>query len=74
MRKRSERVESPSTYVTESSTRPILLGLVFFRTVLSCSGGYHQEKAGMPLHGAAGINYKNGGTSEYQEADAKYMG
>ena len=27
-----------------------LLGPVFFRTTLPCSGGYHLERGGMPLH------------------------
>ena len=38
MHERSERVESPGTYVTLSFTLPFLLGPVFFRTALSCSG------------------------------------
>ena len=41
-----------------SFTRPILLGPVFFRTALPCSGGYHLERGGMPLHDAVGINCK----------------
>ena len=28
----------------------------------------------MPLHDAVGINCKKGATTEYQEADVKYMG
>ena len=35
-----------------------LLGPVFFRTALPCSGGYHLESGGMPLHNAVGINCK----------------
>ena len=35
-----------------------MLGTVFFRTALPCSGGYHLEKGGMPLHDAIGINCK----------------
>ena len=56
MRKRSERVESPGIYVTESLSfmRPFLLGTVFFRTALQDSGGYHLERSGMPLHDAVG--------------------
>ena len=46
MRERSERVESPGSF-----TRPFLLVTVFFRTALPCSGGYHLERGGMPLHG-----------------------
>ena len=47
-----------------SFTRPILLGTVFFRTALTCSGGYHMERGGMPLHDAVEINCKNGATTE----------
>ena len=57
-----------------SFTRPFLLGPVFFRTALQCSCGYHLERGGMPLHSAVGINCKNGGTTEYQGEDVKYMG
>ena len=41
-----------------SFTRPFLLGSVFFQTALPCSGGYHMERGGMPLHDAVGINCK----------------
>ena len=44
-----------------SLTRPSLLDTVFFRTALPCSGGYHMERGGMPLHDAVGINCKKGG-------------
>ena len=57
-----------------SFTRPFLLGAVFFRTALPCSGGYHQERGGMPLHDAVGINRKKGATTENQGADVKYIG
>ena len=40
--------------------RQILLGTVFFLTALPCSGGYHIESGGMPLHDAVGINYEKG--------------
>ena len=56
-----------------SFKRPFLLDHVFFRTALPCSGGYHLERGGMPLDNANGINCKNGATTEYQGADAKYM-
>ena len=46
-RERSERVEKEYTF---------LLGTVFFRTALPCSGGYHLERGGMPLHDAVVIN------------------
>ena len=36
-----------------SFTRPFLLGPVFFRTALPCSGGYHLERGGLPLHDAS---------------------
>ena len=49
----TERVESPGTYVTYSSLGHFCLAL-FFRTALPCSGGYHMERAGMPLHDAMG--------------------
>ena len=41
-----------------SFTQPFLLGPVFFRTALPCSGGYHMERGEMPLHDAVGINCK----------------
>ena len=43
-----------------SFTRPSLLGPVFFRSALPCSGAYHMERGGMPLHDAIGINCKKG--------------
>ena len=39
-----------------SFTLSFLLGPVFFRTALPCSGGYHMERGGMPLHDAVGMN------------------
>ena len=57
-----------------SFTRVFLLGPVFFRTALPCSGGYHMERGGMPLHDAVGINSKKGATTENQGADLKYTG
>ena len=53
---------------------PFLLGPVFFRTALPCSGGYHLERCGMLLHDMVGINCKKGTTTENQGADVKYMG
>ena len=38
-----------------SFTQPFLLGTVVFRTALPCSGGYHMERGGMPLHDAVGL-------------------
>ena len=57
-----------------SFTLPFLLGPVFFRTTLPCSGGYHLERSGMPLHDAVGINCKKAATVENQGAGVKYMG
>ena len=39
-----------------------------------CSGGYHLERGGIPLHDAVGINCKKDATTENQSADVKYMG
>ena len=57
-----------------STTWPFLIGTVFFRTALPCSGGYHMEIGGMPLHDAVGINCKRGATTEKQGSGVKYMG
>ena len=57
-----------------SFTRPFLLGPVFFRTALPCSGGYHMERAGMPFYDAVGINCKKGATTENQGSALKCMG
>ena len=53
---------------------PFLLGTVFFRTALPCSGGYHMERGGMLLRDAVGINCKKGATTENQGSGVKYMG
>ena len=37
-----------------SFTWPFLLGPVFFRTDLPCSGGCHMERGRVPLHDAVG--------------------
>ena len=57
-----------------SLTRPFLFGPVFFWTALPCSGGYHMERGGMPLHDVVGINSKKGATTENQGSGVKYMG
>ena len=49
-----------------SVTRPFLLGPVFFRTGLSCSGSYHLERGG--------INCEKETTTENQGEGVKYMG
>ena len=55
-------------------TQPLLLGPVFFRTTLPCSGGYHMERRGMPLHDEVGMNCRTGATTENQGSGVKYMG
>ena len=57
-----------------SLTWPFLLGTVFFRTALPCSGGYHMEKGGMPLQDVVGINCEKDATTENQGTGVKYMG
>ena len=54
-----------------SFTLSNLLGPLFFRTALPCSGGYHMERGGMPLHDAVGINCKKGATTENQGSGVK---
>ena len=54
--------------------QPFLLGLVFVWTALPCSGGYHQERGGMPLLDTVGINGEKGATTENQGSGVKYMG
>ena len=56
-----------------SFTLPFILGPAFFRTALTCSGGYHMEMGGMPLHDEVGINCKNGATTENQGSAVKYI-
>ena len=64
----------PGTYVTDCVSRGhFFLANVFFRTALPCSGGYHMEKGGMPLHDAVGINFKKGATTENQGSGVTYM-
>ena len=57
-----------------SFTRPFLLDPVFFRTSLPCSGGYHMEIGGMPLHDVVGINCEKGATTENQGSAVKNVG
>ena len=45
-----------------------MLGTVFFRAALPCSGVYHLERGGMPL------NCKKGTTTENQGSGFQYMG
>ena len=49
------------------------LGPVFFRTALPCSGGYHMDMGGTPLHDVVWINFKKVATTKYQGADVKYI-
>ena len=44
-----------------SFTLPFSIGPVFFRTALPCSGYYHLERGGMPLHDVVGINCEKDG-------------
>ena len=57
-----------------SIMRPSLLGTVLFRTAFPCSGGYHMERGGMPLHDPVGINCRKCATTESQDSAVKYMG
>ena len=57
-----------------SFMRSFLLGPVFLRTGLPCTGGYHLERVRMPLHDAVGINCKKKTSNENQGAGVKYMG
>ena len=52
----------------------IFSGNVFFRTTLPCSGGYHMERGGMPLHAAVGIICEKDATTENQGSGVKYKG
>ena len=52
-----------------SFMRPFLFGPLFFRTALPCSGGYHLERGGVPLHDAVGVNCQKGATTENQGED-----
>ena len=53
-----------------SFTWPSLLDTVFF----PCSGGYHMERGGTPLHDAVLMNCKKAATTENQDSAVKYMG
>ena len=55
-------------------TRPVLLGPVFLRTALPCSGGSHLERGGMLLHDAVGIKSKKDVITKYRGAGVNYMG
>ena len=74
MRERSERVESPGTYVTESVSCGHFAWHCVFRTALPYCGGYHMERGGMPFHDEVGINCKKGATTENQGSGVNYMG
>ena len=41
---------------------------------LTCSGGYHLERGGMPFHDAVGTNCKKGATTKNHGSAVKYMG
>ena len=76
MRWRLFRKSGEPWYISNvmSFTQPFLLAPVFFWTALPCSGGYHMERGGMPLHDAVGINCKKGATTENQGTGVKFMG
>ena len=61
-------------YLNEVEYVPFLLGTLFFRTALPCSGGYHLKRGGMPLHDTVGINCKKCATTENQGSCVKYVG
>ena len=74
MCERSERVESPGTYITACVSGG------HFR-LAQCSYGppfvpwwLSPGEGGMPLHDAVGRNCEKGATSENQSAGVKYMG
>ena len=73
MRKTGKSVEPWYICNGMSFKLPFLLGPVFFRTTLPCSGGYHMERGGMPLHDGVGINCKKCATTENQCLSVKYM-
>ena len=50
---------------------PFLLGPVFFRTAIPCSGDYHLE---MQLHDEDRVNCEKGATTVNQGAGVKYLG
>ena len=54
------RALNESLFVTESLNGPFLLGPVFLRSTLVCSGGYRMVWGGMPLHDAIEIKCKTG--------------
>ena len=56
-----------------SFTQLLLLGRVFFRTALQCSGGYHLERGWIPLYDAVGINCEKDATFDNQGAGVNYM-
>ena len=75
MSERSERVESPGTYVTERVSRGhFCLALCSFGppshalVVITC------KRRDMPLHDAVGINCKKGASTENQGSGVKYKG
>ena len=52
---------------------PFLIGTVFVRTTLPCSGGYQLENGGIMLHDAVWINSKKGATTENQGPGVNYV-
>ena len=74
MRERSERVESPGTYVTESVSRSIFASHCVLSDRPPVLWWLSWERGGMPLHDAVGINCKRGATTENQGSGVKFMG
>ena len=77
MLKKSERLESPSTYiyVTELVSRGhICLALCSFGQPFRALVVITWSVGGGPLHDAVGIICKKSSTTEYQLADVKYLG
>ena len=67
-------MESPGTYVTFMRFMlPFLLDLVFSRTAVQSSGGYHLERVDANTY-AVEINCENGTTTENQGSVVKYIG
>ena len=65
-------MESHGAYVTEWVSRGHFAWQCVLRTAFPCSGGYHPERSGMPLHDVVGINCK-GASNENQGAGLKFM-
>ena len=75
MSERSERVESPGTYVTERVSRGhFFLAQCSFGPPSQVFWWFSLGEGRMPLHDAVGINCKQGATTENQSSGVKYVG